>query len=293
MNRAWKWGWVGFLLMAGLVVQAGLAGAQVVHSEMVCTVEIVVDPLAGTVDPVTQCIHADTGQAVPGSSGGALDVQIASGGCFYMGSRPTRWVNLGFTAQGELEYGWSPDGRPGGHTLIGTASPCSWRKVETEEIEGFVWSRIGSYTHQSPQVSFDPPVPRGVVGIETFAALGVPSPWIYASTSPYTGRSLRAEVRVRQVSIAWDDGPPQSFGGSQLFGFTGYPHGVASHTYQTKSCDRTAPRCRSKTGDYRIRTAFVWSGWYRVGSRKGNLRIPTTSSSVDYPVAEIIALVGG
>lgn len=279
--------------MAALSVPAPDVAAAQVHSETVCTVGVEEDPVSGTVTPVTECIHTETGQPFTRRHGGSLDVQIASGGCFYMGTRRTRWVNLGFTDQGELAYGWSPDGRSGGHALMGSAPPCSWRAVEIEEIEGFVWSKIGRYAHQAPRVSFDPPVPRGVVGIETFATLDVPSPWIHASISPYTGRSLRAEVRVRQVTIAWDDGPPQRFGGSQMLGFTGYPDGVASHTYQTKSCDRAAPRCRSRIGDYRIRTSFVWSGWYRVGGRTRSLTIPRTSSSVNYPVAEIIALVGG
>lgn len=48
--------------------------------------------------------------------------------------------------------------------------------MEGEEIERFVWSRIGNYAHQSPEVSLDPPTPRGLVGIETFAAMNVPSP---------------------------------------------------------------------------------------------------------------------
>ena len=138
----------------------------------------------------------------------SLDLHIASGGCFYMGTHPSRWVFLELEDDGSLIYGWSPNGKPGGHTVIGTASPCSWTRVEREEIEGYVWSEIGDYAHQSPLVSFDPPIPRGLVGIETFAALGTPAPWMYSSTSPYTGISLQAEVRVRQVRIDWDDGPP-------------------------------------------------------------------------------------
>lgn len=283
---------MGITLVAGLSFSAP-GSADPVHSETVCTVTFEEAPESEDVEPVTECIHIDEEGFGWAPSSRARDVQIASRGCFYFGSQPTNWVNLGYTGDGQLEYGWSPDGRPGGHTVIGTAPPCSWTRVETEEIEGYVWRRIGSYIHQSPDVVFDPPIPRGMVGIETFSALDVPSPWIYSSTSPYTGRSLRAEVRVREVRFDWDDGRPQGFRGSNLSGFNGYPDGVASHTYQTKSCDQTKPRCRDEMGAYRIETAFIWSGWYRVGNRRTNLSIPNTASSADYPVSEMIPLVVG
>jgi hypothetical protein len=244
-------------------------------------------------DPVTECIHVEEGESSPGSVSWARYVQIASSGCFYFGSDQTRWVNLGYTADGELKYGWSPDGRPGGHTVVGTAPPCSWTRVEREEIEGFVWSRVGSYAHQSPEVVFDPPIPHGLVGVETFVDLEVPVQWTYSSTSPYTGRTLRAEVAVREVKINWNDGPPQRFRGSELSKFTGYPNGVASNTYQSKSCTAATPRCRDELGAYQVETSYTWSGWYRVGSRRKNLTIPDTSSSSDYPVAEVIPLVVG
>ncbi len=281
---------IAFLAVLSVAVP-GLADSRS-YSEAVCTVSFEMPLNGDELEPVTECIHTETGYSISGDSG-VSHLQIASNGCFYFGSRPTRWVRLDYTEDGQLEYGWSPDGRPGGHTVIGTARPCSWTRVEAEEIEGYVWSRIGAYTHQSPQVSLDPPVSRGMVGIETFAALDVPSPWTYSSTSPYTGRSLWAEVRVREVMIAWDDGPRQRFRGSDLSGLTGYPSGVASHTYQAKSCEESKPRCRAEIGAYRIETSFRWSGWYRVGSRRRNLGIPNTSSTVDYPVSEIVPLVVG
>ena len=286
-------GWVGVTLLAGLSVPVPGLTASSLYSQMVCSVSFEAQDEQAPPEPVTECIHTEDGEPISWSSAGAEDVQIASSGCFYFGSRPTQWVDLGYTADGELSYGWSPDGRPGGHTVIGTAPPCSWRQVEIEEIEGFVWSRIGRYTHQSPEPSFDPPVPRGMVGVDTFAALEVPGPWTYSSTSPYTGRTLRAEAMVREVRIDWDDDSSQRFRGPDLSRLTGYPDGVASHTYQTKSCDEATPRCRDELGAYEVRTSFVWSGWYRVGSRRRNLAIPDTSSTSGYPVAEVIPLVVG
>lgn len=284
---------MGITLVASLGVSTlGLADSPV-YSETVCTVSFEMDLESEALEPVTECINAEEGEpgSVPASR--APYVQIASRGCFYFGSEETRWVDLGYTEDGELEYGWSPDGRPGGHIVVGTAPPCSWPTVEGEEIEGFVWSRIGSYAHQSPQVVFDPPVPRGIVGVETFAALEVPAPWVYSSTSPYTGRTLLAEVRVAEVRIDWSDGFPDRFRGSDLSRLTGHPDGVAGHTYQTKSCDAPNPRCRDELGAYQVETSFVWTGWYRVGSSRRNLTIPNTSSSSGYPVAEVIPLVVG
>lgn len=280
----------GIVLAAWLSVTVPAPADASPHSQMVCTVSQQVDPDTGDTQPVTTCIHTERG---PGFTNppATLDVQIASTGCFYLGSRPTKWVHLGYDDHGRLEYGWSPDGRSGGHTVIGTAEPCSWPEVEGEEIEGYVWSRIESYVHQSPQVSFDPPVPWGMAGIETFAALAVPAPWAFSSTSPYTGASLRAGVGVERVRFDWDDGPRQVFGPSDYPGFTGFPDGIARHTYQTKSCRAPGRRCREAAGDYRIRTAFIWSGWYELGVRRNALTIPNTSSRTDYPVREMVSLV--
>ncbi len=266
--------------------------SPVTHSQLVCTVKSEAEPDTGRRRAVTICIHTESrGPAVIPPT--RLHVQIGATGCFYLGSRPTRWVRLGIDENGVLEYGWSPDGRRGGHSVVGTAQPCSWPKVEREEIEGYVWSRIKSYVHQSPQVIFNPAVPWGMVGIETFAALMVPPPWEFSSVSPYTGASLTAEVRVARVWLDWDDGPRQVFGPSEFPRFTGYPDGVARHTYQTKTCRRPGRRCREESGFYRIRTTFRWSGWFEVGGLRKSLRIPDTRSDHQYPVSETVSLVVG
>ncbi len=46
--------------------------------------------------------------------------------------------------------------------------------------------------------------------------------------------------------------PPAGFSGGDLLLLTGYPDGVASHTYQTKSCSVLGRRCRQEVGAYRI-----------------------------------------
>ena len=288
-----KWGWVGLVLVVGLVVEGAVLADPPEYSKGVCTVDVEFDEESGKPEPVTSCVHTERQGSSYRPSISTLHVQIASNGCFYMGTRFTNWVFLGLDDDGRLEYGWSPNGRPGGHHVVGTASPCSWRRVEREEIEGYVWSEIGNYAHRSPQVSFDPPVPLGVVGIETFVALSTPSPWTFSSTSPYIGRSLRAEVKVREVRMDWDDGPTQVFSGTDLTQLTGYASGVASHTYQTKSCDAPGRRCRDEPGAYQVETSFVWSGWYRLGGRKYTLSIPNSSSTDNYPVSELIPLVVG
>ena len=266
---------------------------QPTHSQMTCTVSAETDPDTGQSRPVTTCIHTERQGRRFTTSSSTLRVQIASTGCFYLGTRPTSWVALGLDDQGNIEYGWSPDGNPGGHTKVGTAQPCSWPTVEEEEIEGYVWSKIGNYVHQAPQVTFDPPVPWGMAGIETFAALEVPIPWSFSSVSPYTGRSLHAEVQVERVRFDWDDGPRQTFGPSGYAKFTGYPDGLARHTYQTKTCESPGRRCRTTPGDYRIRVVFNWSGWYEVGGVGKTLRIPDTFSDTGYPVRETVSLVVG
>ncbi len=285
--------WVGMVLMAALWGPVVGRADSSTHSQLVCTVKAEVDPQTSERHLVTTCLHTERKGPRFKVDPTTLHVQIASGGCFYLGSRPTSWVQLGYDDQGALLYGWSPDGRRGGHRVIGTAQPCSWPSVEWEEIEGYVWSRIGSYVHQSPQVSFDPPVPWGMAGIETFAALAVPVPWTFSSTSPYTGSSLRAEVRVEQVRFDWDDGPRQVFGPSDFGGFIGYPNGVAGHTYQTKSCRAPGPRCRDKRGPYRIRTTLRWSGGYAVAGVRKGLRISDTFSDTEYSVRETLSLVVG
>ncbi|MYB78672.1 MAG: hypothetical protein F4X70_04275 [Acidimicrobiia bacterium] len=290
MLKAWV---CGALVAAGLAQTLPAAAAAPTHSKGVCTVRAAIDEETGEVYPVTSCIHTDRRGSPYRPPFGSLDLQISSGGCFYMGTKSSQWVFLDLHEDGDLTYGWSSTGKPGGHRVVGTARRCTWTGVEREEIEGYVWSRIGDYTHQAPQVSFNPSSPRGLVGIETFAALSTPAAWTHASTSPYTGRTLRAEVKVRQVRIDWDDGPAQVFGEALYSRLTGYPDGVAGHTYQTKTCDEDGPRCRAAIGAYEIATSFVWSGWYAVGSGMKTLTIPNTSSTQSYPVTELISLVVG
>ncbi len=291
--RALKtWG-CAMLLAAGLAQSLPALAALPTHSEGVCTVSAAIDEETDEVYAVTSCIHTEHRGSYYRPSFGSLDLQISPSRCFYMGTKSSRWVFLELHKDGDLTYGWSPDGRLGGHRVVGTARRCSWTGVEREEIEAFVWSQIGDYAHQAPQVSFNPPVSRGLVGMETFAALSTPAPWVYTSTSPYTGRSLRAEVKVRQVRADWDDGPTQVLGETLHSRLTGYPDGAASHTYQTKSCEENGPRCRTKIGAYEITISFVWSGWYDLGGRRETLRIPNTSSTDDYPVTELISLVVG
>lgn len=292
-GRFRNWGCGVLMLAAGLGAAVPARAAPADYSEGVCTVGVEVDPETEEVTPVTTCVHTEDRDGSYSPALGSLYPQIASGRCFYMGTKSSRWVFLELGSDGSLTYGWSPDGRPGGHRVVGTIHPCPWRSVEREEIEGFLWSRIGNYAHQSPRVSFDPPVSRGLVGIRTFAALSPPDPWRYSSTSPYTGSSLQAEVNVHRVRIDWDDGPRQVYGGGDLRRLTGYPNGVGSHTYQTKSCEEAGPRCRSQLGAYEIETAYIWSGWYALGGRRKTLPIPNTSSTHDYPVSEIVSLVVG
>ena len=294
LRRALRiWGCWMLAVASGLAPTLPALAAPPTHSEGVCTVSAAVDEDTGEVSPVTSCIHTEHRDSHYQPSFDRLYLQISSAGCFYMGTRPSLWVFLELHEDGDVTYGWSPDGRPGGHRVVGTARRCSWPRVEREEIEGYVWSEIGDYVHQTPQVSFDPPYSRGLVGVETFAALSTPVPWTYSSTSPYTGRSLRAEVRVRQVRIDWDDGPVSVFGESLHPWLTGYPDGAASHTYQTKTCEEDGPRCRTQTGPYEIATSFVWSGWFAVAGSRRTLRIPNTSSTQDYPVKELVSLVVG
>jgi len=287
------WGCGMLALAAGLAPTLPVLASTPAHSEGVCTVRAEVDEETDEVYPVTSCIHTVDRGSSYSPTFGRLHVQISAGGCFYMGTKSTQWVFLELHEDGDLTYGWSPDGRSGGHRVVGTAPRCSWNGVEREEIEGYVWSEIGDYTHQAPRVSFNPPANRGLVGLETFAALSTPAPWGYSSTSPYTGRSLRAEVKVRQVRIDWDDGPDQVFGEALHSRLTGYPGGAARHTYQTKSCEEDGPRCRTEVGAYEIAASFVWSGWYALAGRRRTLRIPNTSSTYDYPVTELVPLVVG
>lgn len=287
------WGCGVLVLAAGLGAAVPALAAPSDHSVGVCTVDVEIDEETEEVIPVTTCVHTEDRDRNYNPSLGSLYPQIGSNGCFYMGTKPSRWVFIELGEDGSLTYGWSPNGRRGGHRVVGTAPRCSWSSVEREEIEGFVWSRIGDHAHQSPRVSFDPPSPRGLVGIETFAALSTPDPWRYSSTSPYTGRSLRAEVNVIRVRIDWDDGPGQVYRGGDLGRLTGYPDGVARHTYQTKSCEEAGPRCRSPLGAYEVETSFIWSGWYALGGSRKTLRIPSTFSTDGYPVTELISLVVG
>lgn len=120
MKAFGRWWWAGLFLAVGLAVTLPAVADPLEHSEEVCRVTVEIDPETDEGEPITSYIHTEEQDAGSTVNVNALHIQIASSRCFYLGSRFTRWVHLGYGEDGHLKYGWSPDGRPGGHIVIGT-----------------------------------------------------------------------------------------------------------------------------------------------------------------------------
>lgn len=115
--------------------------------------------------------------------------------------------------------------------------------------------------------------------------------WTRSSASPSLARTpatlssgtstLEVEIAVDAVMVDWGDGTTDTFPPSGEI-LAGYPNGGASHLYEVKDSDGVD-----------LIVSFDWTArWRLVGGAWTSLPVPDTSTSVLYPVAEIVSRLG-
>jgi len=253
-----------------------------------CWVSEELNPVTLKLETVTRCRlsggeivdYAGDGQ-VPAFLSPAVGTDLL-GDCWYLTSASTNWVHLNLFVNGDSILGWDPDpSTPGGIAYATERVPrCTSEPNPATDPSGAVWDYVTAYIHPPPEPELSPPPGNGVTGLETHAGIAIPDD--HAANLVAGGLSLEVEIEVAAVVVAWGDGVVDSFpaDGTAL---SGYPDGIARHIYEVKH-----------DPGYTFEVSYNWTARWRVsGGSWVPLDVPDTTTSLTYPVAEIVSKITG
>jgi hypothetical protein len=248
----------------------------------------------GATEQVTVCrlvggqtVEYPAGESPPGS----LEPSVgndANGQCWFLTSADTNWQILSSFSDGSAILGLYVNGV----LLLDTdrIPRCTSEPETGEPPEELAWEAITEYIHDPPTPDLNPPVGRGLTGLETFVSVPVPGPWADTISIPlYT---IDVEVWVNALSVDWGDGNATDYPPEAFADITGYPDGIARHVYEVKTCDppASAPDCHPDHLAYPLTVSYVWGARWRVnGGEWTTVEVPPSSTTVDYPVTEAVS----
>ncbi|HET7845885.1 MAG TPA: hypothetical protein VFL72_00210, partial [Acidimicrobiia bacterium] len=216
--------------------------------------------------------------SVPSPLYPAAGVDLA-GNCWYLTSVEGQWIYLGLYINGDASLGWLPD--PDHPEAIifatGRVPRCTSEPGVVVDPSVEVWEYVSEYIHPPPVPDVNPTAGDGVTGMETF--VGVPIPADHATQLSAGGVSVDIEIEVSGVIVDWGDGRRQTFPASET-AMAGYPDGIAFHVYETKDAG------------YDLLVSYDWTArWRIVGEPWELLDVPNTTTSIGYPVNEIVSVI--
>jgi hypothetical protein len=203
-----------------------------------------------------------------------------TGECWYLTSAVTRWVYLSLFVNGDAILGFDPDPAPGSVALATERIPrCTSEPNPLLDPTTEAWQYVTQYIHAPPTPSVNPVPGDGVTGLETF--VGVPVPEVHETQlASATGVTLDIYIEVSGVEIDWGDDRVDSFPADPA-ALAGYPDGLATHIYEVKH-----------EAGYGLSISYDWTARWRVaGGEWEFLAVPSTTTIVDYPVAEIVSVI--
>ena len=213
---------------------------------------------------------------VPGTLYPATGTDL-TGQCWYYTSGVTQYVILARYANGDADIGFDTDpANPGGIVAIGPTLPrCTSEPTPADDPLADVWEYVLQYIHDPPSPELSPPPGEGVTGLDTF--IGVPVPQVHTATLSSGFTNLEVYIEVSQVVVDWGDDTADSYPPNTGI-LAGYPDGSATHTYETKS------------DGLLLSVSYDWTARWRLsGGAWEFLAVPNTTTTVDYPLAEIVA----
>lgn len=217
---------------------------------------------------------SDTGVPGPLSPQTGTDI---NGGCWYYTTADTRYVFFTQFANGDAELGIVLDpSNPDGIISVGPILPrCTSEPTPAGDPLEEVWDYVTEYIHPPPTPDLSPSPGDGVTGLVTY--LGVAVPDVHEATISSETSTIDVYIGVSAVVVDWDDGTVDSYPAIDEI-LTGYPDGAVTHTYETKS------------SGVAIGVSYDWSArWRLVGESWEPLDVPNTTTTVGYPVAEIVS----
>lgn len=255
---------------------------------LACWVTVEIHPIFGTETQVTRC-RIVGGETVDYASDTEVPAVLypnlgtdLTGQCWYLTSSNTAYLILNRYADGSADIGLDIDpASPGGIIAIGPTLPrCTSEPSPVTDPSSDAWDYVMSYIHDPPAPDLNPPAGDGVTGLDTFIGVAVPGP--HSATLSSGTSSLEVEIAVGAVVVDWGDGTTDVFPPSVEV-LAGYPGGAASHVYEVKDSHGVD-----------LIVSFDWTArWRLVGGAWTPLPVPDTTTSVLYPIAEIVSRLGG
>ena len=202
-----------------------------------------------------------------------------TGPCWYYSSTDANWEFASLFANGDAILGYTAG--PGGGLAIvtGRVARCTSEPIPLPDPAVDVWEYIQDYIHPPPAPDLSPPEGDGITGLPTF--IGVEVPADHTATLASGGTVLEVEIEVSGVNVDWGDGATDTYPADPE-ALSGFPDGIANHVYETKS------------SEIDIAVSYAWFARWRVsGGAWVLVPVPNTTTTVDYPVSEIISVITG
>jgi len=198
------------------------------------------------------------------------------GECWYRTSVETNYQIIPLNPDGGAELVLIVDGSPG---ASGYFRRCTSEPDVTVDPSADAWEYVSSFVHPPPTPDVNPSPGDGVTGLETF--VGVPIPGVHdTQLSSGTGATLDIHIEVSGVVVDWGDDRIDAFPADQA-ALAGYPDGGARHVYEVKD-----------VAGYDLSISYAWTARWRIAGEDWEfLDVPETTTSIVYPVAEIVSVI--
>jgi hypothetical protein len=250
-----------------------------------CWTESVTNPVTLVVDQVTRCriaggdvVDYASDDSVPSRLYPSAGVDLG-GDCWYLTSTEGQWIYLDLYINGDATLGWMPDPDHPEAIIFATGRipRCTSEPGVVPDPSIAVWEYVTQYIHPPPAPDLNPDAGNGVTGLVTF--VGVPIPSDHATQLAAGGVTVDIEIEVSGVIVDWGDGRAQTFPASPA-AMAGYPDGIATHIYETKGAG------------YGLDVSYDWTArWRIIGEPWQLLDVPNTTTSLPYPVNEIVSVI--
>jgi hypothetical protein len=201
-----------------------------------------------------------------------------TGQCWYYTSAATDYVILVQYANGDADIGLDTGI---GIVAIGPTFPrCTSEPTPTPDPSAQAWQYVMQYIHDPPAPDLSPRPGDGVTGIDTY--IGVPIPVEHRAQLSNGAVALDVFIEVSAVIVDWGDGQQDSYPATGTL-LAGYPDGYATHVYEVKSAEGVS-----------IEVSYDWTArWRLAGESWEFLPVPNTTTTVAYPIAEIVSDLTG
>jgi hypothetical protein len=270
------------VLTLAVVIICSLAIPAEAQEFIACWVAVEVVPGVGVERTVTRCRIAG-GAVVDYADDASVPSRLYPnvgfdllGDCWYVTSAETDYQIVPVSPDGGAELVLIVDGSPG---PSGYFRRCTSEPGIPVDPSAEAWDYVTSYVHPPPAPDVNPSPGDGVTGLETF--VGVPIPEVHdTQLSSGTGTALDIHIEVSGVVVDWGDSSVDTFPADEA-ALAGYPDGGARHVYEVKDL-----------AGYDLSISYAWTArWRVVGQEWEFLVVPDTTTSIVYPVAEIVSVI--